>query len=132
MSAVTTPRVEALEVQLQKALDRLEGFENQSSNLRIVGLKEGTEGKKPVSFFERWIPGFLNMGCDRVKLERVHCTGPQKIPAGKEGSRAVLVRLHDYTDKQKILQVARKLLVEAHLTSQAAMSQFTRISPWKW
>lgn len=45
-SAVTAPWVKALEVQLQKVTDRPESFENpsQRQNVRIVGLKEGTEG----------------------------------------------------------------------------------------
>lgn len=44
-SATTTPRVGALEIQLKKAMERLENFENQCrrQNVRFVGLKEGTE-----------------------------------------------------------------------------------------
>uniref|UniRef100_A0A8C5DIG8 Reverse transcriptase domain-containing protein n=1 Tax=Gouania willdenowi TaxID=441366 RepID=A0A8C5DIG8_GOUWI len=100
-SAATAPRVKALEGELQKALDRLENFENQSrrQNLRIVGLNEGSEGRTPVEFFEKWIP-------DR--------TGPPTRLSGKEGPRAVLVRLHDYTNKQKILQAETHLNDEEH------------------
>uniref|UniRef100_A0A8C5GT89 Uncharacterized protein n=1 Tax=Gouania willdenowi TaxID=441366 RepID=A0A8C5GT89_GOUWI len=108
-SAATAPRVKALEGELQKALDRLENFENQSrrQNLRIVGLNEGSEGRTPVEFFEKWIPDVLGMQTDRIKLDRAHRTGPPTRLSGKEGPRAVLVRLHDYTNKQKILQAAR-------------------------
>lgn len=108
-SATTAPRVRALEVQLQKVTGRLDSFENQSrrQNVRIVGLKEGTEGKSPVAFLEKWIPEVLNIQTDRIKLERAHRTGAPTRLAGREGPRAILVRLHDYTDKQKILQAAR-------------------------
>uniref|UniRef100_A0A8C5N7I9 Reverse transcriptase domain-containing protein n=1 Tax=Gouania willdenowi TaxID=441366 RepID=A0A8C5N7I9_GOUWI len=108
-SAATAPRVKALEGELQKALDRLENFENQSrrQSLRIVGLNEGSEGRTPVEFFEKWIPDVLGMQTDRIKLDRAHRTGPPTRLSGKEGPRAVLVRLHDYTNKQKILQAAR-------------------------
>lgn len=55
-SAATAPRVRALEVQLQKVTDRLDSFENQSrrQNVRIVGLKEGTEGKSPYGDSSRY------------------------------------------------------------------------------
>lgn len=109
VSSTSTPRMRDMEVQLQKAMDRLESYENQSrrQNVRIIGLKEGLEGKTPVNFFEKWIPDILDMQTDRIQLERAHRTGPPTREAGKAGPRAILVRLHDYTDKQKILQAAR-------------------------
>lgn len=70
-------------------------------------MKEGTEGKTPVDFFEKWIPDVLNMPNDRIQIERAHRTGPRMRLAGKEGPRAVLVKLHNYTDRQRILYVAR-------------------------
>lgn len=99
----------ALEVQLKKALDRQENFENQTrrQNIRIIGLKEGAEGKTPVDIFENWIPDVLNMPKDRIKIERAHRTGPPLRVAVKEGPRAVLVRFHNYTDKQRILYAAK-------------------------
>lgn len=105
VSAATAPRVGALEVQLKKALDRLENLENQTrrQNIRIIGLKEGAERKTPVDIFEKWIPDVLNMPKDRIKIERAHRTGPPLRVDVKEGPRAVLVRLHNYTDKQRIL-----------------------------
>ncbi|KAJ0019157.1 hypothetical protein NQD34_006726 [Periophthalmus magnuspinnatus] len=43
----------------------------------------------------------------RIKIERAHHTGP---PAGRgrDGPRAVLVRLHNYTDKGRILYAAMR------------------------
>lgn len=59
VTATNEPRIAALETQLKKAMERLESFENQSrrQNVRIVGLKEGAEGRAPVDFFKKWIPG---------------------------------------------------------------------------
>lgn len=109
VSTVTEPRLESLENALKKALERLDNYENQSrrQNIKITGLKAGFEGEDPVTLFEKWIPEVLDMQQDRVKIERAHRTGPALGGGEKSGSRAVLVRLHNYTDKQKILNAAR-------------------------
>ncbi len=75
--------------------------------MRIAGLKEGVEGKDSVAFFEKWIPEVLGTQGDRVKIEKAHRTGPPLKLGGKDALRAVLVRLHNYTDKQRILYAAR-------------------------
>ena len=110
-AAANTPRLEAVESALEKAMGKLENYENQSrrQNVRIIGLKEGTEGKDPPVFFEKWIPEILNMDMQgkRLKIERAHRVGPPAGSAGRPGPRAVLVRLHDYTDRQRILRAAR-------------------------
>lgn len=109
VSTVTGPKLESLENALKKALERLDNYENQSrrQNIKITGLKTGFEGKDPVTFFEKWIPEVLDMQQDRVKIERAHRTGPTLGGGEKSGPRAVLVRLHNYIDKQKILNAAR-------------------------
>ncbi|CAG5896671.1 unnamed protein product [Menidia menidia] len=108
ITAANDPRICALETQLKKAMERLDSFENQSrrQNVRIIGLKEGAEGDAPVKFFERWIPEVLGLE-ETVMIDRAHRTGPPVKFAGKEGPRAVLVRMHYYTDTRKILQAAR-------------------------
>lgn len=92
-------------------MEKLENYENQSrrQNVRIIGLKEGTEGKNPPAFFEKWIPEVLNLDMqgERLKIERAHRVGPPVGTTGRQGPRAVLVRLHDYTDRQRILRAAR-------------------------
>ena len=75
--------------------------------MRIVGLKDGVEGREPVAFFEKWIPEVLGIQGDRIRIERAHRTGPPLRLGGMEASRAVLVRLHNYTDKQRIMNEAR-------------------------
>lgn len=109
VSTVNGPKIESLENALKKALERLDNYENQSrrQNIKITGLKAGFEGKDPVTFFEKWIPEVLDMQQDRVKIERAHRMGPALGGGEKSGPRAVLVRLHNYTDKQKILNAAR-------------------------
>uniref|UniRef100_A0A8C6T6K4 LINE-1 type transposase domain-containing protein 1 n=1 Tax=Neogobius melanostomus TaxID=47308 RepID=A0A8C6T6K4_9GOBI len=110
VSAGSTPRIDNMEEALKKALERFDSFENQSrrQNVRITGLKEGIEDRDPVSFFEGWIPKVLAIPLARLKIERAHRTGPPVGRNGRDGPRAVLVRLHNYTDKQKILNAARE------------------------
>ncbi|KAK7939089.1 hypothetical protein WMY93_002415 [Mugilogobius chulae] len=97
-------RISSLEAQLGKAVERLEAFENQDrrQNVRIVGLKEGIEGASPVEFFQKWIPEILGLQRDLV-IDKARHSGP----FGAQGPRTVLVRLHYYTDAQRILQAAR-------------------------
>lgn len=66
---------------------RLDNYENQSrrQNIKITGLKVGSEGKDPVTFFEKWIPEVLDMQQDRVKIERAHHTGPALGEGEKSG-----------------------------------------------
>ncbi|TTF56868.1 DNA-binding protein Rfx5 [Bagarius yarrelli] len=108
--ADTEARVSVLEDALDRTLDRLEDLEHGelfSRDIRIVGLKEGTEGKEPVKFFETWVPDVLGMcvGNNRIELERARRTGLQKRADG--GPRAVLLRFHSYTDKRAVLEAAR-------------------------
>lgn len=78
--------------------------------MKIMGLKEGAEGRNPVAFFEKWIPEVLNMDMQRevIKIERAHRLGPfQESSGGGRKPRPVLVRLREYTERQRILQAAR-------------------------
>uniref|UniRef100_W5NNG8 L1 transposable element RRM domain-containing protein n=1 Tax=Lepisosteus oculatus TaxID=7918 RepID=W5NNG8_LEPOC len=119
-------RIRVLETDLRKTLDRLEDFENRSrrKNVRILGLRENIEGSSPVGFFERWIPETLGMEMkgDKIKLERCHRTGPRR-KSGEGGTpvpQAVLLRLHNYRDKQKVREAARakkEIIVEGKRVS---------------
>uniref|UniRef100_W5LWS4 L1 transposable element RRM domain-containing protein n=1 Tax=Lepisosteus oculatus TaxID=7918 RepID=W5LWS4_LEPOC len=119
-------RIQALETDLCKALDRLEDFKNRSrrKNVRILGLRENIERSNSVGFFERWIPETLGMEMkgDKIKLEHCHRTGP-RCKSGEGGipvPRAVLVRLHNYRDKQKVMEAARakkEIIVEGKRVS---------------
>lgn len=106
-AAANTPRLELVESVLKKAMEKLENYENQSwrQNFRIIGLKEG---KNPPVLFKKLIPEVLNMDMqgDRLKIEQAHHVGPPVGSTGRQGPHTVL-RLHDYTDRQRILQAAR-------------------------
>lgn len=82
---------------------------DEKKKVRIIGLKESTEGKNPSAFFEKWIPEVLNLNMqrERLKIERVHRAGPPVGTTGRQGPRVVLMRLHDYTDRQRILHTVR-------------------------
>lgn len=106
----TDARLTELEGALERTLDRLEDLEPGrlfSRDIRIVGLKEGTEGPKAVRFLETWVPDVLGMRVrnNRIELERARRTGAQKRADGKP--RAVLVRFYNYSDKRAVLKAAR-------------------------
>ncbi|CAG5927165.1 unnamed protein product, partial [Menidia menidia] len=88
----SAPRIESMEKTIGKTLERLDSIENQSrrQNIKIMGLKEGIEGREPAAFFEEWIPKVLGLQQTQIKIERAHRTGP---PAGRrdpDHPRAVL------------------------------------------
>ncbi|KAK7896356.1 hypothetical protein WMY93_021681 [Mugilogobius chulae] len=107
----TAPRLDSLESTLKKAVERLENYENQirQQNIKIIGLKEGAEGSNPRMFFENWIPEVLNMDMQgrRLEIERVHRLGPPLESRSRRAPRPVLVKLRDFTDKERILRTAR-------------------------
>ncbi len=79
---MTTPtalesQVTELEQKVKTLFDRSEDNENRSrrDNIRIIGLKEGTEGQAS-EFFETWLPDILGLEIKRatVKIDRVHRT----------------------------------------------------------
>ena len=106
--------LERTTTQLQDAITRLENQENFSrrNNLKIVNLPEGIETNDPRDFIETWLPKILNLTVknDRIKVDRIHRT-PAQRRTGKDATRArlVYVRLHNFTDKQKIMQKARSM-----------------------
>ncbi|KAK7921857.1 hypothetical protein WMY93_008759 [Mugilogobius chulae] len=108
VSVGNAPRMDCMEKSLKKALERLDNYENQRrrQNISIIGLEEGTEGRDPAAFFEEWIPAILEMRVKRVKIDKAIRMGLQTGRSGRDGSRAVIVTVHDYADKQRILYAA--------------------------
>lgn len=109
-SRATAARVAELEDALERTMDRLEDLEHRklySKDILIVGLKEGTEGPDPVTFFETWVPYVLDMHVrhNRIELQRACRTGLEKRADGE--LRAILVRFHNYRDKRVVLEAAR-------------------------
>lgn len=52
--------IASLENRLTKAEGKLEA-RSRRYNIRIFGVKEGSEGRNPLSFFETWLPKILNL-----------------------------------------------------------------------
>lgn len=89
---------------LKNKMDQLENY-SRRNNVRIVGLREDSEGQDPVKFFTEWIPSVL--GADGpVEIERAHRTLNPK-PRSNEPPRPVLIRLLRFQDREKILRLAR-------------------------
>lgn len=104
--------VSTLKDQIQKLQEQQQVLENRSrrQNLRIIGIPEEAEKGRPTDF----ISGFFSevLGEDlpdpqSVVLDRAHHTLAPKPRAG-DRPRAMIVRLHYFSDKAKILQASRK------------------------
>uniref|UniRef100_A0A3B4UI21 L1 transposable element RRM domain-containing protein n=1 Tax=Seriola dumerili TaxID=41447 RepID=A0A3B4UI21_SERDU len=98
-----------LEKKVKILTNRAEDSENRSrrDNIRIMGLKEGAEGNQAVRFFETWLPGTLGLETKRssIKIDRAHrALGPPK----KNYNRPVIIKLHNFSDKQWILAAVRE------------------------
>lgn len=102
---------------LKKKIDQLENH-SRRNNIRVLGLKEGTEGTDPVKFFTNWIPEVLGAsGPDaaaqrlEVEIERAHRTATMEPRPGeppRTTPRPVLIRLLRFQDREKILALAKK------------------------
>uniref|UniRef100_H3ATL9 L1 transposable element RRM domain-containing protein n=1 Tax=Latimeria chalumnae TaxID=7897 RepID=H3ATL9_LATCH len=94
------------------AEDKCDDLENRArrSNLQIVGLPEGIEGKDPVAFVERLLVEVLGEVTfpGRVEVERAHCAlRPQ--PREGERPRIIIFKLLRFPDKVRILHRAREM-----------------------
>ncbi|KAI2657411.1 Neurexin-1a-beta [Labeo rohita] len=98
-----------MKAKLDAALEKIDDLENRSRrcNIRIIGLPEGEEGTNPVSFLKTWLPNLLNIEFKnhQVKIERAHAL--TRRPAPGERPRALILKLHNFQDKARILQAAR-------------------------
>lgn len=117
-------KISSLEKTVQSLSERAEDAENRSrrDNIRIIGLKEGAEGRQPVKFFETWLPKLLEIETKHgtIKIDRAHRTlGPLK----PNRARPVLIKLHNYSDKTKILAAAKK---KEHLTHEGSGIHITQ------
>lgn len=103
----TEKHVASLTKSVKELTEHLQDHENRGrrKNLRILGLSEKTEGNDVVKFMEQWIPQALglNIKAGRIKLEQAHrIPGPttSKLP------RAIIVRFHNFSDRQKVMEAA--------------------------
>uniref|UniRef100_A0A672LPS0 L1 transposable element RRM domain-containing protein n=1 Tax=Sinocyclocheilus grahami TaxID=75366 RepID=A0A672LPS0_SINGR len=111
-------KIAALEQTVQSLSERAEDAENRSrrDNTRIIGLKEGAEGRRPVEFFQTWLPKMMGIETKHgaVKIDLAHRTLGLLKP---NRTRPVLIKLHNFPDKAKILAAAKK---KDHLTYEGS------------
>ena len=104
-------RIQALENQVQSMAEHIDDLENRGrrKNVRVIGLPEDAEGSNPTKFFESWIPDLLGLEtkAGRMKIERAHRTLAPK-PGPNQRPRPVLIRFHNFADKQRVLDAARR------------------------
>ncbi|KAK7933584.1 hypothetical protein WMY93_004480 [Mugilogobius chulae] len=101
-------KIKSLEKRVKELEEHADDLENRGrrKNIRIIGLPEGKEGSDPALFFETWLPELLNIEREKgVKVERAHRTAG-RAPAHDQKPRPILVRLHNFRDKQRIMSAA--------------------------
>lgn len=105
-------KLSEVELKLEVALDKIDDLENRSRrcNIRIIGLPEGSEGTNPVLFFKTWLPQLVGVSFkdDAVEIDRCHRTLARPPPPGQR-PRAVVIKLHYFQDKVRIMQAARRM-----------------------
>uniref|UniRef100_A0A3Q3F6N2 L1 transposable element RRM domain-containing protein n=1 Tax=Labrus bergylta TaxID=56723 RepID=A0A3Q3F6N2_9LABR len=103
-------RLADAEKKMKVMADGIVDMENRSrrDNIRVLNLKEGTEGKRPIDFFESWLPTVLSLEASpgtksRIKIDRAHRS------LGPRGARPrpVIIRLHNSRDKPRIMAAVR-------------------------
>lgn len=91
----------------RKLMDKYMDLENRSGfqNIRIVGVKEGVEGDNMFKFLENFFPAVL--GAEHfstpLMIDQAHRSLAQRPGSDSQRSRTILVCLHYYKDKLKIL-----------------------------
>ncbi|KAL0149564.1 hypothetical protein M9458_055091 [Cirrhinus mrigala] len=93
---------------------------------QVASLTEhGTEGSNTVPFLQKWIPEFLHLQTKGgyIKIERAHRTLAPR-PGVKERPRPMVVRMHNFGDKQRILDASRKLSMDGNLRFENSKISF--------
>lgn len=97
---------------------------SRRSNLRLVNLPEGAEGKDACAFLESWLPEPLNLAPLRTSLvlERAHRIGP-KSQTNIAPPRTLIMKFSNYKDKSSVIRAARaqgQILYKNHQEDLAA------------
>uniref|UniRef100_A0A668RNJ0 L1 transposable element RRM domain-containing protein n=1 Tax=Oreochromis aureus TaxID=47969 RepID=A0A668RNJ0_OREAU len=102
---------ESLKKDYNKLHDKSLDLENRSrrKNLRVVGINEDAEGGNPSRFMAEFFSEVLGKENDDllIIIDQAHRTLAPKPRTG-ERPRAMIVRLHYYTDREKILRLSRE------------------------
>lgn len=105
------------EKSISMLVQKTEEQENRSrrDNIRIIGLKEGIEGWQPTAFFEFWLPSVLGLETKqgKMKMDRAQRT-PGRPRADNAKPCTVVIKLHNYTDRMKILAAFKSKQPMAH------------------
>lgn len=90
---------------LQDKVTDLEG-RSRRNNIRIYGIKEGTEGNSMLTFIDNFLKTELALdGTADLQIQRAHRSiGPK--PRDEAVSRSILVNFQRYDTKDKILKTA--------------------------
>ncbi|GAA6233374.1 midkine b [Lates japonicus] len=112
---VLQAKVTQLEKQITDMADHIDDLENRSRrcNLSLVRLPEGTEGKDALTFMETWLPSYLNLTTKtgKIKLDRAHRSLAPR-PGTNQRARPIIMKLHNFADKQRVMAAARRLATE--------------------
>lgn len=110
-TATHNTQLSEVEKKLVAALDKIDDLKNRSQrcNIRVVGLPEDSKGTDPVAFFKAWLPELLQISFKggSVKLDRCHRVMASH-PGPNQRPRAVVLKLHNFQDKVRIMQAARR------------------------
>ena len=80
---------------------------SRRKNIRIVGLPESIEGSHPSTFFPNLLMEVLGEGVlDSPECDRAHRSLTDKPNSGQR-PRPVIIRVHRYQQKEKIIREAR-------------------------
>ncbi|KAL0147048.1 hypothetical protein M9458_057572, partial [Cirrhinus mrigala] len=125
-------KIQHLEKRVRDLTEQVDDLENRGRrcNVHIIGLPEDTEGSNPVRFFEKWIPEYLQVDtkAGKLKLERAHRSFAPK-PAQGGRPRPVIVRFHNFQDKQRVMTAATKLFtLNSKLTSSSRDADAPKIT----
>uniref|UniRef100_A0A096LXC5 L1 transposable element RRM domain-containing protein n=1 Tax=Poecilia formosa TaxID=48698 RepID=A0A096LXC5_POEFO len=101
--------ISSLKAALSDISDRVTSTEAAvvSQNIRIVGIQEKSENGRPTDFVCKLLPKLLGEdNFDRpIEVDRAH----RSLSQAKDGkARAIIVRLHFFQEKERMLQMARE------------------------
>ena len=103
------PENDAWSAERKSLLGKIDSLENHSrrNNIKIVGLKEGIEGKDPIDYFQKWIPKTLELGEENqiFEIDRAHRALKPKPQEDKQ-PRSILIRFLRYQDRENTLKAA--------------------------
>ncbi len=88
----------------------IDDLENRGRRCICVYLGCQREPKAVIRciFFEKWLPDYLKITtkAGRIKLDRAH-RSLAPLPGPAQRPRPVIIKFHNFTDKQRVLTAAR-------------------------